>query len=109
GRGREWRGMTRLGPEASSTAILVRKWDVWRAGGSCRRRGAAPALGRGGLAGCGDGQGAGVDEVGADGFEGDFVAVAFDGADVAADLGAGVRGLLVVAGAEGGVDGVGGR
>ncbi len=75
------------------------------AGGAERRR----LLGRGGLAGCGDWQGAGVDGVGVNGFEGDFVAVAFDGSDVAVDLAADVRALLVVVSAEVGVDGVGVR
>ena len=67
-------------------------------------RSVAGLSGAGGLAGFGDWQGAGFGVgVWAEGFDGDFVAVAFDGADVVADLAADVHPLLVVAGAEVGV------
>src|SRR6266508_561649 len=84
--------------------ILVRKWDVSGAGGSCRRRGAAPALGWAGLLASYGLEFAGV---GVDGFDGDLVAEAFEGAGVAAGAAADVLASFVVVGAEVGIDGVG--
>src|SRR6266571_4851334 len=96
----------RGGVAAAATATLVRKSDLSRAGGSSGRRVSAARSGvecGGWLAGCGQ-ELAGF---GVDGLDGDFVAEAFEAADVVAGLAAGVHALLVVVRAEVGVAGVG--
>src|SRR6266702_1852851 len=99
-------GAYRGGVTAAATATLVRKSDLSRAGGSSGRRVSAARSGvecGGWLAGCGQ-ELAGF---GVDGLDGDFVAEAFEAADVVAGLAAGVHALLVVVHAEVGVAGVG--
>src|SRR6266540_4159466 len=84
--------LRRVSVLAAGAGLLVRKYDLGRAGGSARRRASADGLWVTVSGGSGGG-GLELAGVGVDGLDGDLVAEAFAAFDVVAGLAAGEHGV----------------